>query len=62
MYQEDQISKVIVNYFQNLFSSVEGERKETINYALLPIVTNGGPRISFEVGQKIWTLVQYNNN
>ena len=39
MYQEEHIGKVIVNYFQNLFSSMEGDREETVNYALSPMIS-----------------------
>ena len=39
VYQEDQIAKVIVKYFQKLFSSIVGRREETVNYALSPMVT-----------------------
>ena len=34
VYQEDQIGKVIVNYFQDLFTAVEGNREEIVMYAL----------------------------
>lgn len=39
VFEKDQISKVIVEYFQRLFSSVDGVRAETVNYALSPLVT-----------------------
>lgn len=39
MYQEELIGKVIVNYFQNLFSSMEGDREETVSYALSPMIS-----------------------
>lgn len=40
IYQEDQIGKVIVKYFQKLFSSVDGQREETVQQALSPMVTS----------------------
>lgn len=39
VYEEDQIANVIVSYFQKLFSSVEGNREETVKYALSLMVT-----------------------
>lgn len=40
VYQEDQIGKVIVNYFQELFKAIEGDREETVMYALSPMVND----------------------
>lgn len=39
VYQEDQISSVIVQYFQSLFTAMEGQIEETVNLALSPMVT-----------------------
>ncbi|XP_022568759.2 uncharacterized protein LOC111211768 [Brassica napus] len=39
VYQEDQIGRVIVDYFQQLFTSMGGDREETVNYALSPMIT-----------------------
>lgn len=39
VYKEDQIAKVIVQYFEELFTSTPGEREEIINLALEPKVT-----------------------
>lgn len=39
VFEEDKILKVIVKYFQHIFSSVSENSKETVNYALSPMVT-----------------------
>lgn len=39
VFQEDQIAGVIVNYFQELFSSMDGNSEDTVNYAMSPMVT-----------------------
>jgi len=39
VYQEDQIAKVIVSYFQSLFTTLAGQSEETVNFALSPMVT-----------------------
>ena len=40
VYQEDQIGKVIVTYFQKLFEAIEGNSEETVMLALSPMVTD----------------------
>ncbi|XP_013616941.1 PREDICTED: uncharacterized protein LOC106323347 [Brassica oleracea var. oleracea] len=40
VYQEDQIGRVIVNYFHDLFRAIEGNREETVAYALSPMVND----------------------
>ena len=40
VYKEDQIARVIVQYFNNLFTSSEGEREEVVNMALEPKVSD----------------------
>ena len=40
VFKEDEIIEVIGKYFQKMFSSLPGEREETVHYALRPIVSN----------------------
>lgn len=39
VFKEEQIGQVVVSYFQKLFESVEGNREETVNYALSPMIS-----------------------
>ena len=39
VYKEGDIAKVIVSYFNSLFTSTEGERIDTVNFALKPIIS-----------------------
>lgn len=39
VYKEDQIAKVIVSYFGKLYTMQEGDRRETVEYALAALVT-----------------------
>lgn len=39
VYKEEDIAKVIVNYFQNLFTATEGDRVDTVHFALTPVIT-----------------------
>lgn len=40
VYQEGEIAQVIVNYFQTLFTSLSGERKDIVELALRPVITD----------------------
>lgn len=40
VYQEGEIAQVIVSYFQALFTSISGNRKEIVELALHPIITD----------------------
>lgn len=39
VYKEGDIAKVIVSYFNSLFTSTEGERIDTVNFSLKPIIS-----------------------
>lgn len=39
VYKEEQIAKVIVSYFHKIFTSKEGNREHTVNFALQSIIT-----------------------
>jgi len=39
-YQEESILKVISNYFQNLFTSQDGERSDTVKKAIKPYISS----------------------
>ena len=40
VYKEEDIAKVIVSYFNGLFTSTEGNRTVTVNFALKPLITD----------------------
>lgn len=46
VFKEEDIAKVIVSYFDGLFTSTEGDRADTVNLALRPV-------ISEEVNEKL---------
>lgn len=39
VYKEEDILKVVVSYYQELFTSKEGNRTDTVNYALKPLIS-----------------------
>lgn len=40
MYKKAEIAKTVIEYFKNMFTSEQGDRGETVNYALRPIVSH----------------------